>query len=73
MSDRVPAGAYDDVSRLQTHYLKRLQDGKDATAFAAQAVSLRETRKAVNEHEDELAELRNRVAALEASQPNPFP
>lgn len=87
MSKRVPAGAYADVARLQTHYLKRPSDGEDATAFNDQAESLKESRTAINEHEDRLNlykgdidehagrlnTLESKVAALEAQPVARFP
>lgn len=65
MSDRIPPGAFPDAAKHLTRAVKR-PDGGDVAAFTTQAVALAEMREAVNEHED-------RLAALEAVAPSPFP
>lgn len=58
--DPVPAGAYDDVARLQTENIKR-PDGKDATGFNSQRDSLKATRTAVNDHEKRIAAIEKKL------------
>ena len=70
MSD-IPPGAYDDVARLQTDNILR-PDGQPATAFNAQAQSLKAVRRAVIEQQDLLGHHDLRLAALEARE-LPFP
>lgn len=59
-ADPVPAGAYDDVAKLQTDNIKR-PDGKDATAFNSQATSLKASRTAVNDHEKRIAAIEKKL------------
>ena len=86
MSEPLPGLAADDVAKLLTANVKR-PDGKDATAFAAQAFGLKAVRTRVEQHDGTLAsheadlgrkatKLANheeRLAALEAQPVTPFP
>ena len=65
MSDRIPPGAFPDVAKHLTRVVKK-PDGSDVAAFTTAGIAQAEMRTAVNEHED-------RIAALEAAAPPPFP